>query len=67
MVPESDIYRAARALIDRFGDDAGGHTVLRALQGLRGEGPGGESVRKRMLRAVLELLNNERPADAPLH
>ncbi len=67
MTSDIDIWRSARALIDRHGDDAMIHAAMRANELLKAGEMDGVAVWKRILRAVDELLAKERPKGAAVH
>ncbi len=55
MIPDLDIYRAARVLVKQHGEDAPIHAAMRADAMLEAGDLGGLAVWKRILRAVEEL------------
>ena len=55
MTPDLDIYRSARGLIDRHGEDAPIHAAMRADDMLEAGDLNGYAVWKRILRAVGKL------------
>ena len=59
-----DIYRAANELIKQHGDDAPIHAAMRADELLDAGDIDGQAVWKRVLKAVDELLSDERPEGA---
>ncbi len=64
MIPDLDIYRSAQVLIKRHGQDAPVHAAMRADAMLGVGNLDGCAVWKRILRAVEELLSEERPTGA---
>ena len=65
MTQDVDIWRAAKLLIDRHGNEAPVHAAMRADELLAEGDIDGQFVWKRILRAVDELLRG--PGDDPLH
>ena len=55
MIPDLDIYRSARVLVKRHGEDAPIHAAMRADELLEAGDLDGVSVWRRVLRAVEEL------------
>ena len=67
MTPDLDIYRSARALINKHGEAAPIHAAMRADGLLKAGDMDGVAVWKCILRAVDELLAKERPEGAVVH
>ena len=70
MVPvtsDLDVYRAAHLLIERHGDDAPIEAAMRADELTEAGDMEGVTVWKMILKAIAELLSEERPEDAELH
>ncbi len=61
MTSDLDIYRAAKLLVDKHGDEAPIHAVMRADGRLAAGDMHGRATWLRVLAAVKELLRNERP------
>ena len=55
MIPDLNIYRSARVLVKRHGEDAPIHAAMRADELLEAGDLDGVSVWRRVLRAVEEL------------
>jgi hypothetical protein len=67
MVDEIDIWRAARVLVDEFGEEAVGRAAARALE-LKGTGDvEGEEVWGRVMEAILKLRRTIRGPEEPIH
>ena len=67
MLPEIDIWRAAQALVKRFGDDATTQAAMRADE-LGDEGDhAGMIVSKRIVEACVELLRTEPGPGTGMH
>ncbi len=66
MISDLDIYRSARVLVKRHGDDTPIHAAMRADAMLEKGDLEGYAVWKRILRAVGELRSEERPRSATL-
>ena len=65
MIPDLDIYRSAKTLIDQHGEDAPIHAAMRADAMLESGDLDGVSVWKRILKAVEELQGaGPRPGEA---
>ncbi len=62
-----DIYRAAKLLVDKHGDEAAITATKRATELLDAGDVDGYAVWKRVLDAVKELLTDEPPDDAIIH
>ncbi len=67
MTSDIDIYRAANELIKRFGDAADIEAAVRADERLAAGDMDGEAVWFRIVKAIAELLSEERPDDAEVH
>ncbi len=67
MVDDLDIYRAANELIKQHGDAADIEAAMRAYECLAAGDMEGEAVWLRIVKAVEELLSEERPDDAEVH
>ncbi len=61
MISDLDIYRAANILIKHHGADAPIEAAMRADAMLEAGDLDGAAVRKRIIKAVEELLSKERP------
>ncbi len=64
MTSDIDIYRAANELIEQFGDAADIEAAMRADERLAAGDMEGEAVWLRIVKAIEELLAEERPGDA---
>ena len=67
MTSDLDIYRSANELIEQFGDAADIEAAMRADEHLAAGDMEGEAVWLRIIKAVEELLSEERPDDAEVH
>ena len=67
MTSDLEIYRSAKLLIDRHGDDAPIHAAMRGDELLEAGDMDGQAVWKRVLAAIDELLSKERPKDATVN
>ena len=67
MTDDKDIYRSAKLMIDRHGDDAPIHAAMRADEMLEAGDLDGQVVWKRILVAIEELQSKERPEGEKLH
>ena len=67
MTSNLDIYRTAKLLIDRHGDDAVIEAAMRADKMLEAGDVEGQTVWKRVLAAIDELLSKERPKGATVN
>ncbi len=67
MTSDLDIYRAANELIEQHGDAADIEAAMRADQCLAAGDMEGEAVWLRIVKAVEELLSEERSEDAEVH
>ncbi|MCH7936252.1 MAG: hypothetical protein IH994_04060 [Proteobacteria bacterium] len=64
---DKEIYRSAKLLIDRHGDDAPIHAAMRADQMLEQGDLDGLATWNRILRAIEELRAGKRPEGSELH
>ncbi len=62
-----DIYRSARLLIDQQGEDAPSLAAMRADELMETGDMDGRTVWLRIVKAIEELLSEERPDDAEVH
>ncbi len=67
MTSDIDTYRCAHLLIKRHGDDAPIEVAMRADGCLAAGNKEGEAVWLRIVKAIEELLSEERPDDAKVH
>ena len=67
MTNDKDIYRSAKLLIDRHGDDAVIEAAMKADQMLEAGDLDGLATWNRILRAIEELKSGERPEGEKLH
>jgi len=67
MTSDLDIFRSANELIKLFGDAADIEAAMRADERLDAGDMEGEAVWLRILKAIEELLSEERPEDAEVH
>ncbi len=67
MTADLEIYRSAKLLIDRHGDDAVIHAAMRADQMLEQGDLDGLAIWNRILRAIEELRAGKRPEGEKLH
>ncbi len=67
MTSNFDIYRSANDLIKQHGEDAPIEAAMRADECLAAGDMEGEAVWLRIVKAVEELLSEERPDDAEVH
>ena len=67
MTSDLDVYRTADLLIKQHGDEAPIHAAMRADELLDNGDLEGQTVWKRILKAVEELLAKSRPTDATTH
>ncbi len=67
MIADLDIYRSANELIKQFGDAADIEAAMRADELLAAGDMEGEGVWIRIVKAIEELLSEERPEDAEVH
>ncbi len=62
-----DVYRSANELIEQHGEDAPIHAAMRADELMEAGDMEGVAVWKRIVKAIEELLSEERPDDAEVH
>ncbi len=67
MTSDLDIYRAANELIEQHGEDAAIHAAMRADELAADGDMEGRAVWLRIVKAIEELLSEERPDDAEVH
>ncbi len=67
MTSDLDIYRSANELIKRFGDAADIEAAMRADERLAADDVEREAVWLRIVKAIEELLSEERPDDVEVH
>ncbi len=67
MTSDLDIYRSANELIKQHGDAADIEAAMRADKCLAAGDMEGEAVWLRIVKAIEELLSEERPGDAEVH
>ncbi len=67
MTSDLDIYRAANEFIEQHGEDAPIHAAMRADELMEAGDMEGRAVWIRIVKAVEELLSEERPGDAEVH
>jgi len=67
MTSDLDIYRSAHLLIKRYGDDAPIEAAMRADELTEDGNMEGQAVWLRIMKAIAELLSEERPEDAEVH
>ncbi len=67
MTSDLDIYRSANELIEQHGDAADIEAAMRADELMEACDMEGRAVWIRIVKAVEELLSEERPADAEVH
>ncbi len=67
MTSDLDIYRAARELIKQHGDDAQTHAAIRADELLEAGDMEGKAMWTRIMKAVDELLSEDRPEGTKVH
>ena len=67
MTSDLDIYRSANELIKQFGDAADIEAAMRADERLAAGDMEGEAVWLRIVKAVEELLSEERPKGEKVH
>ncbi len=67
MTSDLDIYRSAHLLIERYGDDAPIEAAMRADELMEAGDMEGRAVWLRIVKAVEELLSEERPEGARAH
>ena len=67
VIADIDTYRCAHLLIERYGDDAPIEAAMRADELMEAGDMEGVTVWKMILKAIEELLSEERPGDAEVH
>ena len=67
MTSDLDTYRSAHELIEQHGDAADIEAAMRADECLAAGDMGGEAVWLRIVKAVEELLSEERPEGEKVH
>ncbi len=67
MTSDSDIYRSANELIKQHGDAADIEAAMRADERLAAGDMGGRAVWLRIVKAIEELLSEERPEGEKVH
>ncbi len=67
MIADLNIYRAANELIEQHGEAADIEAAMRADERLAAGDMEGRAVWLRIVKAIEELLSEERPEDAELH
>ncbi len=67
MTSDLDIYRCAHLLIERHGDDAPIEAAMRADALMDAGDMDGRAVWLKIVKAIEELLSEERPAEAEVH
>ncbi len=67
MTSDLDIYRAANELIEQHGDAADIEAAMRADELMEAGDMEGQAVWLRIVKAIEELLSEERPEDAEVH
>ncbi len=67
MVDDLDIYRAANELIEQHGEDAPILAAMQADELMEAGDMDGRAVWLRIVKAIAELLSEERPDDAEVH
>ncbi len=67
MTSDLDIYRSHNELIKQFGDAADIEAAMRADELMDAGDMEGEAVWLRIMKAIEELLSEERPEDAEVH
>ncbi len=67
MTSDLDIYRSANELIQQHGEAADIEAAMRADERLAAGDMDGEAVWLRIVKAIEELLSEERPADVKVH
>ena len=67
MTSDLDIFRSANELIKQHGDAAEIEAAMRADECLAAGDMEGVAVWKRIIKAIEELLSEERPGDAEVH
>ncbi len=67
MTSDIDIYRSANKLMEQHGEDAPILAAMRADQLMETGDMDGRAVWLRIVKAIEELLSEERPGDAEVH
>ncbi len=67
MIADLDIYRSANELIKQHGEAADIEAAMRADELMDAGDMDGEAVWLRIVKAIEELLSEERPEDAEVH
>ncbi len=67
MTSDIDIYRSANELIKKHGDAADIEAAMRADELMEAGDMEGRAVWLRIMKAIEELLSEERPEDAEVH
>ncbi len=67
MTSDLDIYRSANELIKQYGDAADIEAAMRADELMEAGDMEGVAAWKRIVKAIEELLSEERPDDAEVH
>ncbi len=67
MTSALDVYRAANELIEQHGEAADIEAAMKADERLAAGDMEGEAVWLRIIKAIEELLSEERPKDAEVH
>ncbi len=67
MTSDLDIYRSANELIEQHGKDAPIHAAMRADELMETGDMEGRAVWIRIVKAIEELLSEERPEDVKVH
>ena len=67
MTSDLDIYRSAKELIEQHDEDAPIHAAMRADELMEAGDMEGVAVWLRIVKAIEELLSEERPEDAEVH
>lgn len=67
MTTESDVYRTANVVIDKYGDDAALYSAIRGDEFHRVGNHEGEILWRRVTMAVQMIQSVERPEDAVVH
>ncbi len=67
MLSDLDIYRSANELIEQHGEDAPIHAAMRADELAADGDMEGRAVWLRIVKAIEDLLSEERPDDAEVH
>ncbi len=67
MTSDLDIYRSANELIEQYGEDAPVHAAMRADELMETGDMDGRAMWLPIVKAIEELLSEERPTDAEVH